>query len=277
MMLKIGQIEYANCTPLFQVLKDEFPCSEYQFIKGVPAVLNAKLLSGDIDVCPSSSIEYAKHSELYTILPELSISSIGAVSSVLLFSKLPVEKLDGTTVALSSESATSVNLLKLLLTEKYGCECDYRVAPSGTFVPTDDVSALLLIGDAALKNSMNNSKYYIYDLGDIWYNWTGKPFVFALWLCRNEVSNSIELKNLAKQLIHSKRVVPEHIEHIAKNAADTSWLGYERTIKYWRYNISYELDELAQEGLILYYTKCFNNGLISAVPPLKFVSISNLS
>ena len=84
-MLKIGQIDYANCTPLFHVLREQFPCSGYEFVAGVPAELNRLLLSGEIDVCPSSSIEYAYHPELYTILPQLSISSIGAVASVLLW------------------------------------------------------------------------------------------------------------------------------------------------------------------------------------------------
>ena len=114
-MLRIGQIEYANCTPLFHVLREQFPGSGYEFVTGVPAELNRMLLAGEIDVCPSSSIEYAYHPDRYTILPHLSISSIGAVASVLLFSKVPVEELDGLKIRLSSESATSVNLLKILL------------------------------------------------------------------------------------------------------------------------------------------------------------------
>lgn len=273
-MLKIGEIEYANCTPLFHILREQYPCSGYEFITGVPAELNRMLLTGDIDVCPSSSIEYAYHPERYTILPNLSISSIGAVASVLLFSKVPVEKLNGKKVRLSSESATSVNLLKILLSQRFGCSCTYEVVPSAASAAEDDSSALLLIGDSALRNSFKTSDLFVYDLGEMWHAWTGYPFVFALWLCRNEVSERVELKELARQLLQAKERVPGNLEHIALCAKEASWMGPDRLLTYWRDNISYQLDEREQAGLLLYYAKCFEIGLIAAVPKLHFVSLS---
>lgn len=271
-MLRIGQIEYANCTPLFHLLREQFSCSGYVFISGVPAELNRMLLADEIDVCPSSSIEYAYHPERYSILPQLSISSVGAVASVLLFSKVPVEKLDGCKIRLSSESATSVNLLKILLGQRFGCSCSYETARPGAAVVDGDVSALLLIGDSALRTSLENSDLFVYDLGDLWYSWTGLPFVFALWLCRNEVADGMELKGLARHLVQAKELVPGRLEQIAACAKEVSWMGQERLLEYWRDNISYQLDERAQAGLKLYYTKCFESGLISAVPSLKFAS-----
>lgn len=272
-MLKIGEIEYANCTPLFHVLREQFPRSGYEFITGVPAELNRMLLAGDIDVCPSSSIEYAYHPERYTILPNLSISSIGAVASVLLFSKVPVEKLDGQKILLSSESATSVNLLKILLSQRFGCSCTYEVASPDVSAADDDSSALLLIGDSALRNSFKTSDRYVYDLGEMWHAWTGFPFVFALWLCRNEVSERVELQELARQLLQAKERVPENLERIALCAKEADWMGPDRLLAYWRDNISYQLDEREQSGLLLYYAKCFEIGLIAAVPKLHFVSL----
>lgn len=270
-MLKIGQIEYANCTPLFHVLREHFPCSGYEFVSGVPAELNRMLLAGDIDVCPSSSIEYAFHPERYTILPQLSISSIGAVASVLLFSKVPVEELGGRKVLLSSESATSVNLLKILLAQRFGCSCSYEKALPGTTATYGDSSALLLIGDSSLKMSLEKTDQFVFDLGEMWHSWTGHPFVFALWLCRNEVAEGLELRGLARQLIKAKELVPGSLEQIAINAKEAVWIGHDRLLSYWRDNISYQLDEPAQTGLLLYFTKCFECGLIPAVPSLKFV------
>lgn len=271
-MLKIGQIEYANCTPLFHALREYYPCSEYEFVSGVPAELNRKLLAGEIDVCPSSSIEYANHPDRYSILPQLSISSIGAVASVLLFSKVSIEALDGCKITLSSESATSVNLLKIILSEKYGLSCIYNVAKPGEIIVADDgIDAFLLIGDAALRASLKKNNMFVYDLGDLWYKWTGYPFVFALWLCQNEIAESTDLRTLAMELLHAKKLAPEQLEHIASNVKEASWLGRDRLLKYWRENISYNLDQQAQEGLILYYRKCFEIGLITAVPELCFV------
>ncbi|MDD2851487.1 MAG: menaquinone biosynthesis protein [Desulfuromonadaceae bacterium] len=271
-MLNIGQIEYANCTPLFQVLREHFSCSGYEFISGVPAELNRKLLDGAIDVCPSSSIEYAYHPECYSILPHLSISSIGAVGSVLLFSRVPIEDLNGWKILLSSESATSVNLLKILLQQRYDCVCRYEVAPPSTALPCGDSPALLLIGDAALMASIKNSDLFVYDLGELWHSWTGYPFVFALWLCRNEIADRIELKELSRRLVQAKILVPQHLEQIVLCTKEVHWMGIDRLLSYWRDNISYHLDKQAQVGLMFYYEKCFECGLINSVPPLRFTT-----
>ncbi|MFA7405706.1 MAG: menaquinone biosynthesis protein [Pelobacteraceae bacterium] len=274
-MLKIGQIEYANCSPLFSVLQEKFTCSGYEFVKGVPAELNRMLRAGEIDVCPSSSIEYAYHPERYTILPHLAIASIGPVASVLLFSKVPVEKLDGRKILLSSESATSVNLLKILLSQRFNCSCNFVVSQQSSTVSDDDSAALLLIGDSALRASMEHPVEFVYDLGEMWYEWTGYPFVFALWLCRNEIAEGVELKSLARQLVQAKQLVPEHLEQIATEAKEACWMGHDRLMSYWRKNISYNLDERAKTGLMLYYSKCFENRLISSAPMLNFASLQS--
>ena len=129
-MLTIGRIDYANVTPLFHALQEHFPCDGYRFTGGVPANLNALLAAEKIDVCPSSSIEYAVHAERYLILLDLSISSAGPVASVLLFSRVPIEELDGQEILLSAESATSVNLLRILMNKRFGHTCRYTVSSS---------------------------------------------------------------------------------------------------------------------------------------------------
>ena len=270
-MLKIGQIEYANCSPLFHLLRGQLNCPEYEFILGVPAELNALLHAGKIDVCPSSSIEYAHHPDFYRILPQLSISSIGAVASVLLFSRLPIANLGGEVIRLSSESATSVNLLKILLRQRFGLSCTYETAPSASIYPCDNSPALLLIGDSALKMSLVKSAPYVYDLGELWHSWTGHPFVFALWLCRNEVACNSAINKLSRNLVQAKELVSRQLEQIAVEAKEAAWMGKERLMAYWRDNISYELDENAIAGLMMYYTKCFECGLIDAIPTLKYV------
>lgn len=272
-MLTIGQIEYANCSPLFHVLRQQFDCSGYEFVLGVPAELNRLLLAGTIDVCPSSSIEYAYHPDRYSILPNLSISSIGAVASVLLFSRVPIAELGGGVIRLSSESATSVNLLKILISQRFGLSCAYETVQAAAIDAEESSPALLLIGDSALRKSLEKSAPYVYDLGELWHTWTGFPFVFALWLCRNEVAERDELKKLSQELVASKEHVSGQLELIAAGAREVGWMGKERLLIYWRDNISYQLDEHAIAGLMLYYTKCFECGLIDAVPELHFVEV----
>ncbi len=271
-MLKIGQIEYANCTPLYYLLREQFSSPEYEFVPGVPAKLNSLLSSGAIDVCPSSSIEYALHQEQYRILPELSISSDGAVASVLLFSRVPIEELHGQTILLSSESATSVNLLKILMKQLYCCTCSYEVNTR----PISDVlssgPALLLIGDAALRASILETDLRVYDLGEIWRNWTGLPFVFALWLCRREVAQDPHLLELSRRLIQAKMLTPLHYERIVRHASELNWMSPEFLLSYWRNNISYHLEKSHISGLLTFYQKCYEMKLVKSVPILNFTS-----
>jgi len=115
MTLNVGHIAYLNCVPFFHYLREVG--FEGNIVKGVPAQLNAMLAEGKLDLSPSSSFEYGLHWQQYVLLPGLSISSRGPVQSVLLFSPCAIEDLEGRQVALTGESATSVNLLKILLKE----------------------------------------------------------------------------------------------------------------------------------------------------------------
>ena len=119
MGLRIGQIDYANCFPIFSALQKNFDCSAYRFVRGTPSALNQKLLAGDIDLCPSSSIAYARSAQSLRLIPDLSISSVGAVKSVKLFSRIPLEKLNRTLIGLTVESETSIALLKIILKKFY--------------------------------------------------------------------------------------------------------------------------------------------------------------
>lgn len=271
-MLRIGRIAYANCTPIFSVLQQQQTATAYNFVSGVPAQLNAMLAEGTIDVCPSSSFEYALHPERYFILPNLSISSSGAVGSVLLFSKVPLGELDGSSVLLSSESATSVNLLKILLGLRFGVSCTYGLHNASFTEAFQEASALLLIGDSALRESLRDPGLYVYDLGQLWFEWTGLPFVFALWLCRRTAVDEqlSEVTALVGQLIDSKIEALATLPAIAQDSGDAVWMGEGRLIAYWRENISYDLDNPHVQGLKLFYRYCTELGLLPFEPALHF-------
>lgn len=272
-MLRIGRIEYANCTPLFHALRELYPDSPYRYVPGVPARLNSLLEQGDIDVCPSSSITFSTHADSYLIFPDISISSRGAVLSVLLFSKRPIEELDGATVLLSSESATSVNLLKVLLGIRYGCDCSYRV--TGQTDPGDlsDAAAILLIGDAALKASRLRSSMYVYDLGELWQGWTGRPFVFALWLTTRSAfhAQGEALKELSRRLSCAKAYARQRLRRIAAVSPEREWMGTELLLDYWRDNLCFELSDEHLSGLKRFFSLCGEAELIPAVPELAFL------
>lgn len=274
-MLRIGRIAYANCTPVFHGLANRLAGEDYQFSEGVPSYLNAKLAAGEIDVCPSSSIEYARNPGRYLIIPELSISSDGPVGSVLLFSRQPIEALDGQAILLSSESATSVNLLKILVKNRYRCRCTFTV----TDLPLEEglkvAPAMLLIGDAALREALKNRDGYIYDLGSLWNEWTGLPFVFALWFCARDVADRQhdEVVRLARHLVASKVHTEETYRQLARVAPEAVWMGENELVAYWLHNISFDLAPRHVDGLKLFFRYCTELGLLENEPELHFLEL----
>jgi chorismate dehydratase len=272
MTLRIGQIEYANCTPLFTALKNNFDCSNYQFISGVPAELNAKLAHGEIDLCPASSFEYGKSPGKYYLLPGLSISSIGAVKSVLLFSRLPIDKLDNHPVGLTAESDTSVNLLRIILAKGYGFVNDFQRTTLPLQEALREFSALLLIGDAALKAVTLSHGLYVYDLGELWREMAGLPFVFALWIVTREAAEmkSQEVNLLGSQLLEAKRLAYGSYKEIAAGCRDMEWIDCDNLVDYWR-TISYDLTPEHIAGVRRFFALAEELKLLPAAPELRMI------
>ena len=270
MTLRIGQIDYANCTPIFTMLKQHFPGNACQFIRGVPSYLNALLAKGEIDLCPSSSIEYGKSPERYYLLPDLSISSIGPVKSVLLFSRVPLADLGGYNVGLTTDSDTSVNLLKILLAKSYGLANTFE----RTSLPLDEAmktfSALLLIGDAALRESMKGKVAHVYDLGEEWFRFTGLPFVFALWIVRKEAAEGKreEVAELLENLRAAKRLAYESYDAIAATCEEQGWMDHDRLIDYWRC-ISYDLSPWHLQGVTTFFRHACDMGILPREPVIR--------
>lgn len=271
MTLSIGHIQYANCTPIFSALSAHFDCTGYRFVDGVPARLNAMLRAGALDLSPSSSIEYASAHEQYCLLPELSISAIGPVKSVFLFSRVPIEELDGCPIGLSAESDTSVNLLKVLLARKFGFSNSFE----RTSLPFSEALArypgLLLIGDAAIKGAAAEEACHIYDLGQLWHEFTGLPFVFALWIVRRDAAREkrAEVAALCRDLIAAKKLACASYPEIAATCREREWIGVRELVDYWR-TISYELTPAHLEGARCFFRHAFEMGLIPTLPEMRF-------
>ncbi len=268
--LRIGQIDYANCTPIFTTLQKHFDCSNYQFVRGVPAVLNNMLARGEIDVCPSSSIAYGFAPEKYFLLPELSISSIGPVKSVLLFSRVPLEALNGQTIGLTAESATSINLLRIVLAKQYGFVNDFQSFSLPLDKALESFPALLLIGDAALRGAAASNGLHVYDLGELWYAFTGRPFVFALWMVTRQAAQqkSSAVRKLSADLVKAKRHAYDFYEEIAAGCGELTWMSGPALVDYWR-TISYDLTPEHLEGVGAFYRYATELGILARAPEIR--------
>ena len=273
MMLNVGRIEYSNCTPLFMLLEEQSTSVPYNTVAGVPSVLNRMLASGEVDICPCSSIEFARHTDMYQILPGHCIGSDGPVQSVMLYSSLPVERLANQKVFVTGQSATSVVLLKILLARRFGLDgVSYEITDLPWQKAIQQGAATLLIGDNALMALEEGNFKNCYDLGAEWKKWTGLPFVFALWLInKNSVeSKQTELKIFARKLDSVRDRLTDEFGRLAGIEAKNSWMSAEYLENYWRHSLSYQLDQRHIAGLIRYFELASEMGLITQMPVLSF-------
>ena len=247
-MIRLGRISYVNMAPVFYRLE-----AEVEEISGVPVDLNRRLLGGELDLAPISSIEYARNADSLRILPRLCVSSEGAVDSIQLVSRKPLEQVR--TIAVTPESATSVVLTKVLL-------------PEAAHVPLgEDADAKLLIGDAALKSAFEDPTPH-YDLGRLWLERTGLPMVFAVWATPEPVPEGIaELESALVDSVRLARAEPERLAHEA-----SARYGYPAGFlaRYFE-KLRYRFGPRERAGLCTFLELARDAGELDAVPELRFI------
>jgi chorismate dehydratase len=247
-MIRLGRIAYMNMAPVFYRVD-----AEYDEVQGVPTELNRSLIAGEIDLAPISSIEYARHAGELRLLPRLCVSSEGAVESIQLVSKRPLEQVR--VVAVTPESATSVVLTKVLL-------------PEAEHVPLgEEADAKLLIGDAALKSAFEDPTPH-HDLGRLWLERTGLPMVFAVWAAREpSPPGLIALEDALVDSVRRARAEPERLAHEASER-----YGYPAgfVARYFE-KLRYRFGPRERAGFYSFLEMARDVGELDAVPELRFV------
>lgn len=276
MSLVVGEISYTNMLPLYYYLdRDYLNKLGCMFIPQVPSQLNEGMAKGIIDVGGISSFSYGEHVDKYTILPNLSVSSPRSVGSIFLFSKVPLTQLEGKKIALTSSSATSVNLLKIILQTFYGLNVEYEVMKPDFDEMLKDHDACLLIGDDAILTFWNlKEEIHRYDLGQMWYEHTKLPMTFAVLAVRNDIleKENHRIATLFDNFMTSKKKCIENnysemISSIRKDfgGSKSFWENY-------FHGLNYDLTEKHVEGLYRYYDLAFDLGLLKKVNTISLWS-----
>ncbi|MFC3804262.1 menaquinone biosynthesis protein [Cohnella sp. GCM10012308] len=233
--IRIGRIDYTNVWPVFHHFEPELLRCAPRLVRAMPAELNRRLREGAIDMAAISSFAYGLNSEDYVLLPNLSVSARGPVQSILLFLKSPLETvLDGGRIAMTTTSATSVNLLKILMEKFHGGHPVYESAEPDLESMLTHADAALLIGDHAIRASWKNHGYEVIDLSDSWYRFTGMWMTFAVWAVRREAAAAkyADIAEIYEALVDSKRRsygdMRPVIDHALRTVGGTEayWKGY---------------------------------------------------
>lgn len=247
--IRLGRIAYANMAPVFYRVE-----SSFDEITGVPTDLNRRLVAGELDTAPISSIAYARDAASLLLLPRLCVSSHGAVDSIQLVSRLPLERV--ASVAVTPESATSVVLTRVLL-------------PDAVHVPLGEpADATLLIGDAALRSAFEDPTPH-HDLGRLWLERTGLPMVFAVWAAPDPPHPGLlELEDALVASIRAARAEPEGLAFAAARQ-----YGYPPGFlaRYFE-KLRYRFGPRERAGLLTFLELACEVGELDHVPELRFVT-----
>ncbi len=272
--LRISAISYLNTAPLmWDFGHGDAGSSEarsaFDISYTIPSQCAASLREGSADIGIIPAAAYASIPDL-AILPGVAIASRRAVRSILLASKVPLEKIE--TVALDTSSMTSVALTKVLFSRWWGGGRAFTAMAPDIERMLDQCDAGLVIGDPALK--IDRSRYITYDLAEEWIRLTGRPFVFAFWAVRQAALKDLP-RNLDLAAVFQESrdhgLLPESLDRIAREWAPRLGLSGEQVKSYLTENIHYSLDPDCLEGLQVFYQYARECGALPSVPQLFFL------
>ena len=257
----MGAVGYLNARPLTWAL-DAYP-DRWLVRYDVPSVCASLLHQGDVDLGLIPSIEYLGRED-YRFVPGVGIGSRGRVASVALYTRKDMGEIRS--IALDTSSRTSVTLIQVL------CRHHFRISPA--FVPhgpdlaamTSVCDAGLLIGDPAFDADHESLGLQKLDLGEVWTQMTGLPFIYAAWTGRPTAVDDRVVQSL--QQAQAEGVAAREAiaaEYGAGDAARTA-----RAAIYLRDNVKYGLGADEAAGLQLFLDYAADMGLAPRRRKLEF-------
>jgi chorismate dehydratase len=270
--LRISAISYLNTAPLMWDFEHGQSGADFDVSYTLPSQCAANLRAGSTDIGIIPAAAYTGMPDLM-ILPGVAIASRRAVRSILLVSKLPLEKIES--VALDTSSMTSVALTKVLFAKWWGGHRKFVAMAPDIEQMLKQCDAGLVIGDPALK--IDRSRYITYDLAEEWIRLTGKPFVFAFWAIRRaalqDIPHDLDLAALFQES-RDHGLLPQNVNRMGREWALRLGLDEADVRDYLTQNIHYYLDSACLEGLQLFYQLAGECGAVSSSPPLNFLDVA---
>jgi chorismate dehydratase len=267
-LVRVGAVRFLNTLPLIyglEQLRDlAIGCS-------VPSLLLDELLAGETDLALCSSIDYQRSPQPLVIIPAGVLGCCGPTLTVRLYSIGPIEALRD--VYCDTDSHTSIALMQILFAERYGLtpNCvDYDAREHVAHnKPMQWPEAMLLIGDKVVTDSPPAVRYpYQLDLGELWHEMTGLPFVFATWMARRD-SDPQRLRSAAAALDRQRRRNRLRMgEIVTRHAAARNW-PIDLAAEYLTHRLSYTFDDAALAGLELFFEKAQQHDLIEQRRPIE--------
>jgi chorismate dehydratase len=257
----VGAVSYLNSKPLIAGLERSGNC---ELSLDYPSRLADDLADGLLDVALIPSVECLRHPE-YAVVSDACVATRGAVLSVKLYSRVPPGEIK--TLALDEGSRTSAALVQIYLSHKYGVEPQTRPLPLEADHLDADADAILMIGDRAM-HAPREPFHTVWDMGEQWREWTGLPFVFAVWAARPE-SN---LGKIEQELSAARDAGVRQLDAIARREAEQLGIPIETAANYLKHNLYFHLGPAERHGFRLFQELAAETGLIPGGTEVVFHS-----
>lgn len=264
-LIKLGSVPFLNVKPLILPLEEGLVEHDFEVLYTPPSNLSTMLFEKRVDLGLIPIAELLKRG-IYSIVPNISISSYGKVDSVILISRSEIEEIK--TVAVDARSQSSAGLLRVILEIFYKLSPNYiRREPNDRFLV--GVDGGMLIGDIGLKLRYFPPKgYRVFDLGEIWTSETGLPFVYAIYA----VNGGVHLGKNLRALYIAKSIGLRDVERIAKIESEKLGLSEEICLRYLTERIKYNLGGKEIKGILAYGGFLVGLGEIERIPDLEIYS-----
>lgn len=248
-----ARIPYANCAP-FYALWGEAPFAVRNL---EPRDLGREAEAGGVDLGIMAAGDWIRLQPRFEMLAPMGVSARGPVQSVLLFSRRPVSALEGALISVTPATSTSARLLRLLLDVKRGLKSVRYVRG----LEPSQADALLMIGDQAMRmrKRLPEGFAHVLDLGSDWLDWTGLPFVYAVWAVRASLDESVK-QELRAFIEASLAAGLASLPDVARRTTDPGWTAEETEAYLRQFHYRFGPDELA--GLARYEALLREHGLV---------------
>ena len=261
---RIAASNYSNSAPLIWSFWKGGKRGEVEYLPdAAPAKCAEMLQNGAVEIALTPVIEYQRIEDVL-IVPQVCVGARQQVKSVILVTK-GEDLREAKSVALDVSSKTSVALTSIIFREFFERAPKFVSHAPDIEKMLEKHDAALLIGDPALR--VERRKYRVFDVAEIWREFTGKGFVFAFWLARNTAALKVRKIDFVGARDEGLSKIEEIIDfYMPQISLDKN--GFRR---YLTENISYMLDNELLAGLQLYYRLAHKHDLIPEIKPIQFL------
>ncbi|WP_159727642.1 menaquinone biosynthetic enzyme MqnA/MqnD family protein [Sphingobacterium sp. 18053] len=231
--IRVSAVSYTNTYPFLNGIRKSKVMEQIDLSVDYPSACAQKVIDdqADIGIIPTAALLSLPE---YYINTDFCIGTEGAVDSVFIFANKPIEEVK--TLRLDKQSRTSNGLARVLIKNYW--KKDVELITDESIEP----DAYVLIGDRTFGKK--NAVPYVYDLGEEWFNFTGLPFAFALW-----VSNKKLPESFVEQFNEALAYGVEHATDVIAGLPEFEDFDY---TKYLTQHLNFHLTDKKREAVQLY-------------------------